>query len=83
MPEIMRKRTRIMSVVGELIAGRMPEHMRMHLQGNFAAKPVRWIIRKNQAGVTGVLASVTNTFVMAVTPLAQVRGVDARFQFRP
>src|SRR5262249_44039244 len=30
--------------------------------GSFADFPVRWIIRKNQAGVTGVPASVTNIY---------------------
>ena len=55
----MRKGSGILALIGELIPCGMSQHMRMW--GSLAASPVRLTIRRNQAVVTGVPASVVKT----------------------
>ena len=53
MAEIMRQCSRVLAVVGQLVATGVPQHVRMHRNGNAAVSPVRASILRKPAGDIG------------------------------
>jgi hypothetical protein len=87
MAQIVRQRSGVGSVIGELVLGRMPQHVRVSGKGRFAARPVRCTIRKNQAGVVGVpprsRTRKGSRLAVAATLGARDHARDGRWHSRP
>jgi hypothetical protein len=60
--EIMLHGSRVVAVVGELVAARMPQHVRVHRNGNAPVSPVRASILRKLAGDIGARRSAVNTY---------------------
>jgi hypothetical protein len=59
---VVLERSSVMPIIGELVAGRMPQHVRWIGNGSFAASPVRAIVFRNPVVVAGPLRSVIKTY---------------------
>ena len=61
MPEVLLNRSRVVAVVGQFIAGRMAEHVRMNGNSRLASRPAPATIFRTASGVNGALRSLTKT----------------------
>ena len=61
MPEVLLNRSRVVAVVGQFVAGRMAEHVRMNGNSRLASRPARATIFRNRVRVSGALRSLTKT----------------------
>ena len=61
MPEVLLNRSRVVAVVGQFVAGRTAEHVRMNreLKAGLASGPAT--IFRTASGVNGALRSLTKT----------------------